>query len=171
MPLANAKTCFDVYCASTTTHLVASMEPSYLQFPYVLRNAFMFNINVQINGTNLNVYSVFLDLLFVSSTVAIQDRYWTPFLIAVWMLESQWILQPQFQVTHVTYNMIVQKSCFKTITVWGLKLTIYHLCAFIFKKLQLKFFVLQCLRVHLPSVHQWLQQSPFPQQLQPAHLQ
>ena len=62
----------------------------------------MFNINVQINGTNLNVYSVFLDLLFVSSTAAVQDRYWTPFLIAVWMLESQWIHQPQFQVTHVT---------------------------------------------------------------------
>ena len=72
-----------MYCVSTTTHLVASMEPSHLQFPYVLRNVYTFNTNVLINGTNLNVYLGFLDLILVSSTAVIQDRYWTPFLIVV----------------------------------------------------------------------------------------
>ena len=71
----DAKTWSDMYCASTTTHLVATMEPSQLQFLYVLRNAFMFKMNVLINGTSLNVYSVFLDLILVSSTAAVQDRY------------------------------------------------------------------------------------------------
>ena len=79
----------------------------------------MFNMNVPIHGTSLKVYLAFLDLFLDSSIAAIQDRYWTPFLIAVWMLESQWILQPQFQVTHV------QKSCFKTVTVWDMKLSAY----------------------------------------------
>ena len=60
--------------------------------------------------------------------------------------------------TSIPGHTHMQKSCFKTITVWGLKLTIYLLYTFIFKKLQLRFFVLQCLQV--PSVHQWLQQSP-----------
>ena len=57
---------------------------------------------------------------------------------------------------HTCYIMIL--SCLKTITIWSLKLTICHLYTFIFKKLQFRFFVLQCLQV--PSVHQWLQQSP-----------
>ena len=90
-----------MYCVSTTTHLVASMEPLQLQFPFALRNVYTFNMNVLMHGTSSKVYLAFLDLILDSSTAAVQDRYWTPFLIAVWMLESQWILQPQYQVTHI----------------------------------------------------------------------
>ena len=54
-PPTDVKTWSDMYYVSTTTHLVALMEPSHLQFPFVLRNAFMFNMNVPMHGTNLKV--------------------------------------------------------------------------------------------------------------------
>ena len=178
-----------MYCASTTTHLVASMGPSQLLFLYVLRNAFMFNMNVLINGANFNVYLVFLNLILVSSTAAVQDRYWNPFLIAVWMLESQWLLQPQYQVTDIT--ACAEISCCKKCIGYESPCT-NHICIqkvtnviymgfetykhniILDTFLRKRFFVLQCLQVYLHSVHQWLQHSSvhlFPQSLQQAHLQ
>ena len=61
-----------MYYVSTTTHHVVSMERSHHQFPFVLRNAFMFKMNVPMFGANLNVYLALLDL--ASSTAVVQDK-------------------------------------------------------------------------------------------------
>ena len=101
--LTDAKTWSDVYCASTTTHLVELMEPFQLQFPYVLRNVFMLKMNVSRCGMTLKLY--YLKPILDSSTAAVQHRNWIIFIIAVWMLES---LQAQLQVRH-NYSMHVYR--------------------------------------------------------------
>ena len=63
-----------MYCVSTTTHLVVSMEPSHLQFPFALRNASMSKMNAQMHGICLKVYLAPLQLVLDSSTAAIQER-------------------------------------------------------------------------------------------------